>query len=275
MWVIKTLNEDNYVKMNGRGKYTLTTNRMDARRFSSQFEAENYIKNTIPKKSRDNFCAEKCSATNSPAVLSSMPMDQLEDIAQKLREAHCDSEKSSMDSISIDEVSEDITALMNEISEDIQKLEESPSTEIYEKDQHPEELNLDSLEFDYAAYFKTFGELIAKMPDHYRNCKDRLYKIELAITDLKHYIEFHDEGVVGGYKIYKYFQDILKLRRKLKQEITYAEIVMKDIVKNHNTVGNILRYDDCNHNRTYCPRVLNNLFRKGIRTLEEEDKESL
>lgn len=275
MWVIKTLNDEKYVKMNGRGKYTLTTNRMDARRFSTQFEADNYIKNTIPKKSRDKFHPEKCSSNNCPVVLSSMPMDQLEDIAKKMREADAhieDTNSSQTSSVFPEEAAEDITVLMSEISEDIQKLEDNESEELEEA---INELNLDNLDFDYASYFTTFGELISKMPEHYQKCKDRLYRIELAITDLKHYIEFHDEGVVGGYKVYKYFQDILKLRRKLKTEITYAEIVMKDIVKNHNKVGNILKYDNCNHNRTYCPRVLNNLFRKGIRTLSEEDKESL
>lgn len=275
MWVIKTLNDEKYVKMNGRGKYTLTTNRMDARRFSTQLEADNYIKNTIPKKSRDEFHPEKCSSNNSPVVLSSMPMDQLEDIAKKMREADMqteDTESSQIYSAFPEEAAEDITALMSEISEDIQKLGENESEKLEEA---VNALNLDNLDFDYASYFKTFGELISKMPEHHQKCKDRLYRIELAITDLKHYIEFHDEGVVGGYKVYKYFQDILKLRRKLKTEITYAEIVMKDIVKNHNKVGNILKYDNCNHNRTYCPRVLNNLFRKGIRTLSEEDKESL
>ena len=55
-----------------------------------------------------------------------MPTDQLEDIAKRMRQANCTSSEDPVtEEADIDEIAEDINALMSEISEDIQKLRET------------------------------------------------------------------------------------------------------------------------------------------------------
>lgn len=93
-------------------------------------------------------------------------------------------------------------------------------------------------------------------------------EVDAEIVDLEHYIEFTPLNARDGFKIYRKLRDLLRKRRNLKNEQT----IVNSINYNHsvkNNISNIINTINECANREYKPRVLLNLFKNGIKALDE------
>lgn len=82
-------------------------------------------------------------------------------------------------------------------------------------------------------------------------------KVEAAINDLYHYIEFKNLGTVRGYRVYKELQSLLKRRRQVKD----AEQLMNFVTdENSVNVSGYIAALKSQKDRSYTPRVLTDLF---------------
>ena len=85
-----------------------------------------------------------------------------------------------------------------------------------------------------------------------------LSKLDSAVIDIEHAIEFNKAGMSDGYKYCILLHDILEKRRLCKDELQKIGIIKDcfDVLYDYNIVKSISGFDD----RKYKPRVLNNLF---------------
>ena len=80
----------------------------------------------------------------------------------------------------------------------------------------------------------------------------RLSEIDLELSDMLHYIEFHKFSACEGYKLCKKLQQILDKRRVIKNELK----VVQETERIYNPLNITAKIEHC----TYKPRVLNELF---------------
>lgn len=87
-----------------------------------------------------------------------------------------------------------------------------------------------------------------------------LSKLDLQVSDLLHYIEFHKFSAAEGYKLSKNLQIILSQRRELKNKI---ESIC--IIKNCSDIsdGTLIKRLGKIDKKKYKPRILNDLFSEG------------
>ena len=266
MWVIKLKDEDKFIKLDrGFGKPTLTTHRRECKTFRTEADANSFIKNSIPKKQRDAYIPTNYVPESTKNTIQDV--NKALNKKQHINELDCIDNDADVHISSIP----DIQSIESEAQELLTETIESVNL----KDCENVLADTDSLNFDYAKIFKCLTLILDNAPNHHKECVDRFHRCELALTDIRHYIEFTDLNVVGGYKIYKYQKDLLQLRRKLKDEIKVTEIILNDMVSRNAKAHNVVNFLNIKESRAYCPRVLNNLFRAGINKLSEDDKESI
>ena len=101
---------------------------------------------------------------------------------------------------------------------------------------------------DVTGFDKESGELVQK-----------LSHIDQEISDIEHYIEFNKFNAADGYKAYKMLRDKRIERRAIKDDFLKFKILSEANVSEifDGTLEEKLRDLD---NRTYTPRVLNELF---------------
>lgn len=84
--------------------------------------------------------------------------------------------------------------------------------------------------------------------------------IDREVSDITHFIEFNNLNAKNGYKIYKLLQTKLQERRKIKDDMSYMQIIcsnkISDIV-NNNLIDN---HDKNLQNRTYIYKELDDNF---------------
>ena len=87
-----------------------------------------------------------------------------------------------------------------------------------------------------------------------------LSKLDLQVSDLLHYIEFHKFSAAEGYKLSKKLQVVLDQRRELKNKI---ESIC--IIKNCSDIsdGTLIKHLKNIDKKKYKPRILNDLFSEG------------
>ncbi len=102
---------------------------------------------------------------------------------------------------------------------------------------------------DITGFDKESGELAQK-----------LSHVDQEISDIEHYIEFNKLNAADGYKAYKMLQDKRIERRVIKDDFLKFKILSEANVSDifNGTLEEKLRELD---NRTYTPRVLNELFK--------------
>ena len=96
-------------------------------------------------------------------------------------------------------------------------------------------------------------------------------EVDSEIVDLEHYIEFNPLNARDGFKIYRKLRELLRKRRHLKNE----QVVVNAINHNYSAkdqVANIINTVNECANREYKPRVYINLFKNGIKALEEPER---
>lgn len=265
MWVIKLKDDDKFIKLErGFGKPTLTTNYRDCKTFRTEDDATFFIENSISKKQRYKYIPANYVPDSIKLTKQSMNNEKS---VNNVNTATC---KASEANVHISTSSN-----TEPIQSEAQELLSENDVDMCLSDCESIKCDIDSLNFDYAKLFKCLQVILDNAPNHYKECLDRFHKCELALTDIRHYIEFTDLSVTGGYKIYKYQQDLLRLRRKLKDEIKVTEIILNDLVNKDAKAHNVVNFLSIKQSRAYCPRVLNNLFTAGINKLSEDSKESI
>ena len=90
--------------------------------------------------------------------------------------------------------------------------------------------------------------------------RDELSKLDLQVSDLLHYIEFHKFSAAEGYKLSKKLQIVLDQRRELKNKIESICIIKKCSDISDGTLIKQLKNID---KKKYKPRILNDLFSEG------------
>lgn len=105
-----------------------------------------------------------------------------------------------------------------------------------------------------------------------RELSQEISDIDAQIIDLEHYIEFTSLNARDGYKIYRKLKELFCKRRFLKNE----QKVVSVINKNHSAsqqISSIIKAINGCDNSEYKPRILIDLFEKGIDVLKWEKQE--
>ena len=99
----------------------------------------------------------------------------------------------------------------------------------------------------------------------------KLSKLDMAVTDIEHYIEFTNLNARDGYKIYRKLHKILQQRRKLKSEQKVVNIINrnKDSVSAIKQIVNTIKAES---NHIYTPRIMQGLFADGVDSLGNGDE---
>ena len=97
-----------------------------------------------------------------------------------------------------------------------------------------------------------FIEIKNLIDENMSDISDRLSEVDLELSDMLHYIEFHKFSACEGYKLCKKLQQILDRRRVIKNEMR--------VVQETERIYNPLNITDKVNHQIYEPRVLNTLF---------------
>ena len=90
---------------------------------------------------------------------------------------------------------------------------------------------------------------------------DKLQKVQMKIIDVEHYIEFNNLNAAEGWGCYKMLQDLLKERRKYKDELMVIGIIEDTDIDTKVFTSLSKRIEGLKH-RSYAPRALPELFTK-------------
>ncbi len=106
-------------------------------------------------------------------------------------------------------------------------------------------------------------------------CQNELKRADAELLDIAHKIEFAVVNVVGGYRLYKEFHDCRLRRRKVKDTLELLQLIassgiLEGIRNFSNKYG---AYKFKLENRTYHPRIRDDLFQDGKEKKEEEELE--
>ena len=91
------------------------------------------------------------------------------------------------------------------------------------------------------------------------NLLSQLSKIDQELSDIDHYIEFVNLNAAQGYKAYRMIKDRRIIRRSIKNELDVLNIILGKKISETAT-DEIQKAIYGMDNRTYEPRVLNELF---------------
>lgn len=125
---------------------------------------------------------------------------------------------------------------------------------LIKKDSDFKGLNSLLSEVQYISDYATKAQ--AKLDQLFRN----LSNVDKACTDLDHYMELNNLSASEGFKIYKTKQKILKIRRKIKNEIFAYQQILEPLKKYTN--GHVERSIAGLKTQEYKPRIMNKLFNR-------------
>lgn len=110
--------------------------------------------------------------------------------------------------------------------------------------------------------FQSLKKDIDDMASNKKILQSQLSLCDKEISDLEHYIEFNSFSASEGYKLSKMMQNILKKRRQIKKNLKVIEILQTQCgnISSQRTQRSL---ENVEH-QSYVPRVLNELFTKGV-----------
>ena len=92
--------------------------------------------------------------------------------------------------------------------------------------------------------------------------KLELSNVDLEISDILHYIEFHRFSACEGYKLAKMIQVASDKRREIKKQLEVINIFKTSTCTSISS-GHLINKIDNVDDKIYRPRILNNLFENG------------
>ena len=128
------------------------------------------------------------------------------------------------------------------------------------------ENNIDDMMWSHG--FDGVKELFDSAATRCKELPQELSDVESEITDIEHFIENTKLNVRDGYKIYKKLRDLLDRRRRIKYEIEMVSAINNNraAVTYLNNIQSAI--SNCISNKVYKPRILGELFTKGISYLD-------
>lgn len=116
-----------------------------------------------------------------------------------------------------------------------------------------------SIDFsEVTSHISSLNEMLSDIGKYREYLAAEHSKVEAAINDIYHYIEFSNLNVVDGFKAYKQLQYYLQQRRKIKDAEQLAGLLSNN--ESINLSGYIAAMKS-QANRNYTPRVLPELFK--------------
>ncbi len=89
--------------------------------------------------------------------------------------------------------------------------------------------------------------------------RENLQEVELKIVDLEHYAEFYNLDMYSSWKYYKLFQNLMKERRCIKNNMAKIHYILSSNMENA-AKNNISKATNGLNKRQYTPRILTELF---------------
>lgn len=228
MHVIRVKKHKKYVIIDPvSGKPSLTTNILLAHKFNSDQAASNYIKNCIPNAARKRY--------------ETVPVEEESPV-----------------------IDEELIAKLSQPSQ----IEEDDD---YDDADSEGECNLGvelDLDVDWEYIINKYAEIV-KLVESYNNyCKKKMKEMDhKRVVDIHHFIEFNDLNGVNGFKIYKFTQDQLRLRRKLKDTLAVTDTILSDLFVTGDPETS-LEVLESQRTREYHPRIFKDLFENGISAID-------
>lgn len=149
-------------------------------------------------------------------------------------------------------------------AEDITKIlsENKTSVDLQEKTEVKVECKK---EFDFQEIkdeLNSFAPKLKSILDQQEMLKLELSNIDLEISDILHYIEFHRFSACDGYKLAKMIQVASDKRREIKKQLEVINIFKTSTCTSISS-GHLINKIDNVDDKIYRPRILNNLFENG------------
>lgn len=119
--------------------------------------------------------------------------------------------------------------------------------------------------------FVGIDELFAYADKRGGDIASKLSKLDMAVTDIEHYIEFNNLNARDGYKIYRKLHKILQQRRKLKSEQKIVNTINKN-KDSASAIKQIVNTIKVESNHIYTPRIMQGLFSDGVDSLGKGDE---
>lgn len=124
----------------------------------------------------------------------------------------------------------------------------------------PPEVKPESVEDNLLITFLETAHTLLTMKDELINGQST---VDREITDLQHYIEAHGLDAYRGFLAYKNLRNALIRRREIKDKLLILTII-EDCEMTPDSIGKTIKRIRGLDERQYTPRVLNELFERGI-----------
>lgn len=255
MHVIRVNKKKLYLTLDSNtGKPSVTTNLQLAHIFDAQSTAHNYITNCIPKAARKRYEVTEVTKEISPWAVKTSTVEGETLMFETDADVSVDTE------IKLEPVPEsEVTPSEIEVYEEHKILSTMES-----KSDIPLDVNWNDVIQEYVGIVN-----LAKEYNSY--CKKKLHEMEQCkLVDLNHFMEFIDLNTVHGFKIYKFVQKQLQLRRKLKDTIAVTDQMLSELFITGDP-NSSLSVIESQKNRKYRPRIYDELFEEGISALDKLD----
>lgn len=112
---------------------------------------------------------------------------------------------------------------------------------------------------EYEALLRQVSSLLHRLPDIKEHLRQDMKQIEKQKLDARHYIEFGTFNAAQGYKAMKTYQEILRKRRKIKNELQIVEMIQECGVAPDIFTELLKKIDSVMH-QSYNPREMPELF---------------
>lgn len=117
--------------------------------------------------------------------------------------------------------------------------------------------------------FKHVSEILKRAPAYKKVLEAKKVQVEDSLVDIYHFIEFNNLSTVKAYKVYKKEQELLQLRRRIKEELYCLEQLTRNVDTGHVKIPEYLNSIDRTKDRAYIPKVLVELFENTTGTKTE------
>ena len=114
-------------------------------------------------------------------------------------------------------------------------------------------------EFEWLEISEKQRQLFQSLMAYKEELREKHSEIDREICDIQHYIEFFSLDAAKGYKAYRMLKDRLMERRHIKTELAKTECLLCNGVDDYAS-GKVVQQIKGIDNRSYTPRVLNELF---------------
>ena len=115
---------------------------------------------------------------------------------------------------------------------------------------------------EWLSKINTIIEVMSGFDTRQQELNNKLSEVDKEIVDVEHYIEFGKFNAYQGWMCFKMLQNLLKQRRKFKNEIQVLNLI-KQYRFDRNSLTALVQTVSDIQNKCYTPRAFPELFRSG------------